>query len=113
MWPINSRLPATRCWRVTAGSNLGFSIVILEPWDQRQTPEKSFNAIAATLQQRFSKNPRGRSSLPSRHRRLTDLATPVDSRWKCWTKAGQATRSYKRPRRILVAAGNGQANLTR
>ena len=38
-----------------AGSNLGFSIIILDPWDEREDPERSLPAIMKTLQQRFSK----------------------------------------------------------
>jgi hydrophobe/amphiphile efflux-1 (HAE1) family protein len=36
-----------------AGSNLGFSIIILDPWDQREEPEKSLPAISAELTRRF------------------------------------------------------------
>ncbi|MGI9427745.1 MAG: efflux RND transporter permease subunit, partial [Bythopirellula sp.] len=38
-----------------SGSNLGFSIVILKPWDERETPETSLPAIMTSLQQRFAK----------------------------------------------------------
>ncbi len=38
-----------------AGSNLGFSIIILEPWDQRTTSETSINGITETLKERFKK----------------------------------------------------------
>ncbi len=38
-----------------AGSNLGFSIIILEPWDDRTAEEESLPAILASLQQRFAK----------------------------------------------------------
>ncbi|MDE0866416.1 MAG: multidrug efflux RND transporter permease subunit [Rubripirellula sp.] len=38
-----------------AGSNLGFSIVILDPWDERQTRETRIRSIATELKQRFDK----------------------------------------------------------
>ena len=36
-----------------AGSNLGFSILILDPWDERQEHEKSLPEISAELGRRF------------------------------------------------------------
>ena len=36
-----------------AGSNLGFSVVILKPWDERTSREESLEEIVATLQKRF------------------------------------------------------------
>ena len=38
-----------------SGSNLGFSIVILKPWEERTAPEQSLPAIMASFQQRFAK----------------------------------------------------------
>lgn len=38
-----------------AGSNLGFSIVVLEPWDERKSQEKSLRSIIGRLQGEFSK----------------------------------------------------------
>ncbi len=37
-----------------AGSNLGFSVVILEPWDERETAEESLPAIVGSLRQKFA-----------------------------------------------------------
>jgi HAE1 family hydrophobic/amphiphilic exporter-1 len=36
-----------------AGSNLGFSIVILKPWDERAAPQESLPAIVSSLRNRF------------------------------------------------------------
>ena len=63
-----------------AGSNLGFSIVILDPWDERTDPEKSLPAILDNLKQRFSQDSRRRGvrvcatadRRPRRGRRLSD-----------------------------------------
>ncbi|QDU35937.1 Efflux pump membrane transporter BepE [Maioricimonas rarisocia] len=38
----------------SAGSNQGFSVLILEPWDERQSPELSQEAILGGLQQKFA-----------------------------------------------------------
>ena len=39
-----------------AGSNLGMSVVIFEPWEERTTPELSQDAIVAALAHKFSQN---------------------------------------------------------
>ncbi|TWT51881.1 Efflux pump membrane transporter BepE [Thalassoglobus neptunius] len=36
-----------------AGSNMGFSVLMFEPWDDRKTPELSQGSILASLQQKF------------------------------------------------------------
>ncbi len=41
----------------TAGSNLGLAAVILEPWDDRTTPDKSIQGILAHLRKEFADIP--------------------------------------------------------
>ncbi|MEM8671594.1 MAG: multidrug efflux RND transporter permease subunit [Planctomycetota bacterium] len=38
-----------------AGSNLGLSVIVLDPWSERTTEETSLNSIVAQLRERFSK----------------------------------------------------------
>lgn len=43
----------------TAGSNLGMSVVIFEPWDERKSPELSQEQLLASLQRKFLKLQKG------------------------------------------------------
>ena len=75
-----------------AGSNLGFSIIILDPWDERQAKEVSIECDRQHRCSNDSARCRKRSCLRSRRRRSTVLVPRVDSRWKSLDQGGRRLR---------------------
>ncbi len=93
-----------------AGSNLGFSIVILEPWDQRTTPETSIKAITEALKQRFSKVQEG-IAFAFAPPPIDGLGNAGGFQMEVLDQGGASYRQLQNAAQDLVAAGNGQSNL--
>ncbi len=94
-----------------AGSNLGFSIIILEPWDQRGTPETSIDGITAALRKRFSKVQEGivfAFTPPP----IDGLGNAGGFQMEVLDKGGAGYTQLQDAAQDLVAAGNGQSKLT-
>lgn len=93
-----------------AGSNLGFSIIILEPWGDRQEPEKSLSAIMDMLQKRFAKV---KSAIV-----FAFTPPPIDGlgsaggfQMEVLDQGGNGYAALQNTAEDLVTAGNGQSDL--
>lgn len=93
-----------------AGSNLGFAVIILDPWEDREEPEKSLDAISAQLQQRFSKI---QSAVV-----FAFAPPPIDGlgaaggfQMEVLDKGGAGYSALQATAEDLVTAGNGQSGL--
>ncbi len=94
-----------------AGSNLGFSIIILDPWDERTDPEKSLPAILENLQQRFSQIQSGvvfAFAPPP----IDGLGAAGGFQMEVLDQGGAGYASLQATAEDLVDAGNGQSGLT-
>lgn len=94
-----------------AGSNLGFSIIILDPWDQRNTTETSIDGIAAQLRERFSKVQEAvvfAFAPPP----IDGLGTAGGFQMEVLDKGGAGYTQLQDAAQDLVAAGNAQSRLT-
>ncbi|TWU32216.1 efflux RND transporter permease subunit [Novipirellula artificiosorum] len=94
-----------------AGSNLGLSIIILDPWDERTEPEKSLPAIQAELQQRFSKIQSGvvfAFAPPP----IDGLGAAGGFQMEVLDQGGGGYTALQAAAEDLVEAGNAQSGLT-
>jgi HAE1 family hydrophobic/amphiphilic exporter-1 len=94
-----------------AGSNLGFSVVILDPWDQRDSPDKQIDAITQTLQQRFTdiKEAVVFAFAPPP---IDGLGNAGGFQMEVLDQAGAGYSQLQDAAQDLVAAGNSQSSLT-
>ncbi len=94
-----------------AGSNLGFSILILDPWDERQEPSKSLPAIKAALQQKFSKIQTA-VVFPFEPPPIDGLGSAGGFQMELLDQGGAGYAQLQSTAEDLVHAGSGQSNLT-
>ncbi len=94
-----------------AGSNLGFSIIILEPWDERTDPEKSLPAILENLKQRFSQI-QGGVVFAFAPPPIDGLGAAGGFQMEVLDQGGAGYASLQATAEDLVEAGNGQSGLT-
>jgi len=94
-----------------AGSNLGFSIVILKPWEERTAREESLEAIMASLQQRFHSVPEAIV--------FAFVPPPIDGlgasggfQMELLDQGGVGYEQLQTTAEDLVQAGRGQSGLT-
>jgi HAE1 family hydrophobic/amphiphilic exporter-1 len=93
-----------------AGSNLGFSIIILDPWDQRDTVETSIDGIKAQLRERFSKVQKAvvfAFAPPP----IDGLGAAGGFQMEVLDKGGAGYTQLQDAAQDLVAAGNAQSRL--
>jgi len=93
-----------------AGSNLGFSIVILDPWDEREEPGKSLPEILENLKQRFSKI-QGGIVFAFTPPPIDGLGTAGGFQMELLDQGGAGYASLQAAAEDLVNAGNGQSGL--
>ena len=93
-----------------AGSNLGFSIIILEPWDERQTPETSIDGVTKNLSEKFAEV---ESAIV-----FAFAPPPIDGlgnaggfQMEVLDKGGAGYAQLQNTAEDLVNAGNGQSGL--
>ena len=94
-----------------AGSNLGLSIIMLDPWDERTEPEKSLPAILANLQQRFSRIQSGvvfAFTPPP----IDGLGAAGGFQMEVLDQGGGGYAALQATAEDLVEAGNAQSGLT-
>ncbi|SMP72298.1 hydrophobic/amphiphilic exporter-1, HAE1 family [Neorhodopirellula lusitana] len=93
-----------------AGSNLGFSVVILDPWDERTDPEKSLPAILGTLQQRFS-TVQSAVVFAFSPPPIDGLGAAGGFQMEVLDQGGNGYASLQATAEDLAGAGNGQTDL--
>ena len=93
-----------------AGSNLGFSVLILDPWDQREEPSQSLPAILGTLQQRFNKI-QSAVVFAFTPPPIDGLGTAGGFQMELLDQGGAGYASLQASAEDLVSAGNGQSGL--
>ena len=93
-----------------AGSNLGFSIVILDPWDERTTPETQIRSIATQMRQRFSKV-EDAIVFPFLPPPIDGLGNAGGFQMEVLNKGGANYTQLQNTAQDLVQAGNDQSNL--
>ncbi len=94
-----------------AGSNLGFSIVILDPWDERQESGKSLPEIITALRQRFGKV-QSAIVFPFTPPPIDGLGNAGGFQMELMDQGAAGYPQLQSAAEDLVAAGNGQSNLT-
>ena len=94
-----------------AGSNLGLSVVVLEPWGDRETPEKSLDAIVATLRERFSKI-QSAIVFPFTPPPIDGLGNAGGFQMEVLDQGGAGYARLQATAEDMVVAGNGQSDLT-
>lgn len=94
-----------------AGSNLGFSVVILEPWEERQDAAESVEAIAAELRRRFAEVPAA-AVFPFTPPAIDGLGTAGGFQLEVLDQDAAGYATLQATAEDLVAAGNAQSNLT-
>jgi HAE1 family hydrophobic/amphiphilic exporter-1 len=93
-----------------AGSNLGFSVIILEPWDDRQDPAQSLTSITGTLQQRFGEI-QSASVFAFSPPPIDGLGTAGGFQMEVLDQSGGGYAALQATVADLVEAGNGQSGL--
>ncbi len=93
-----------------AGSNIGFSIVMLEPWEDRQTAETQMAGIAARLQEQFSLNEKAIAFafIPPA---VDGLGASGGFQMEIQDRGGAGYRELQRSADDLVANGSTQSRL--
>lgn len=94
-----------------AGSNLGFSIVILDPWDERQTPETRIRTIAAEMKQRFDQV-EAAIVFPFAPPPIDGLGNAGGFQMEVLNKGGANYTQLQNTAQDLVQAGNDQSGLS-
>jgi HAE1 family hydrophobic/amphiphilic exporter-1 len=94
-----------------AGSNLGFSIVILDPWDERTDPKKSLPAILENLKQRFSQI-QGGVVFAFAPPPIDGLGAAGGFQMEVLDQGGAGYASLQATAEDLADAGNAQSGLT-
>ena len=93
-----------------AGSNLGFSVVILEPWGDREEPGKSLPEIVKSLSQEFSKI-QSAVVFAFTPPPIDGLGTAGGFQMEVLDQGGAGYESLQATAEDLVAAGNSQSGL--
>ena len=93
-----------------AGSNLGFSVLILDPWEEREEAEKSLEAIARQLQQRFS-TVQSAVVFAFSPPPIDGLGTAGGFQMEVLDQGGAGYAALQGTAEDLVDAGNGQSGL--
>ena len=94
-----------------AGSNQGFSIIILDPWDERKDPSKSLAAISAALRENFSKNQQA-VIFPFEPPPIDGLGNAGGFQMELQDRGGAGYTDLQATAEDLVQAGSGQSKLT-
>ncbi|MDA7874074.1 multidrug efflux RND transporter permease subunit [Rhodopirellula sp.] len=94
-----------------AGSNLGFSIVILDPWDERKTRETRIRSIAAEMKQRFDKM-ESAIVFPFAPPPIDGLGNAGGFQMEVLNKGGANYAQLQNTAQDLVQAGNDQSGLS-
>jgi len=94
-----------------AGSNLGFSVVILEPWEERESDEESLDAIAAELRRRFAEV-QSAAIFPFTPPAIDGLGAAGGFQLEVLDQSAAGYVELQATAEDLVAAGNAQSNLT-
>lgn len=94
-----------------AGSNLGFSIVILKPWDERTSHEESLPEIIALLQQRFS-SVQEAIVFPFVPPPIDGLGASGGFQMEVLDRGGAGYEQLQATAEDLVQTGRGQSGLT-
>lgn len=94
-----------------AGSNLGFSIIILEPWGDREDPDKSLDAITQTLRERFSKI-QSAIVFPFTPPPIDGLGNAGGFQMEVLDQGGGGYAALQATAEDLVSAGSAQSGLT-
>ena len=94
-----------------AGSNLGFSIIILDPWEERQTEELKIDGLVAQLQEKFSKV-QSAIVFPFTPPPIDGLGNAGGFQMEVLNQGGGGYSELQSTAEDLVGAGNGQSGLT-
>ncbi len=94
-----------------AGSNIGFSIVILDPWDERTASTLQLEAIVKTVQQRFSEVQQA-IVFPFVPPPIDGLGAAGGFQMEILDQGGAGYGELQATAENLVAAGSGQTGLT-
>lgn len=94
-----------------AGSNLGFSIIILDPWDQRTETEKSLPAISAELTSRF-REVQSAVVFAFEPPPIDGLGSAGGFQMELLDQGGAGYSSLQATAEDLVQAGTGQSGLS-
>ncbi len=93
-----------------AGSNIGFSVIILKPWEQRQTPETQISSIVGFLQQRFS-HIQSAIVFPFTPPPIDGLGSAGGFQMEVQDRGGVGYAELQATAEDLVGAGGGQSGL--
>ncbi len=94
-----------------AGSNLGFSIVILDPWDERTTPETRIRSIAGELKRRFDQV-ESAIIFPFSPPPIDGLGNAGGFQMEVLNKGGANYAQLQNTAQDMVQAGNEQSGLS-
>ena len=94
-----------------AGSNLGFSIVILDPWDERTTPETRIRSIAGELKRRFDQV-ESAIIFPFSPPPIDGLGNAGGFQMEVLNKGGANYTQLQNTAQDMVQAGNEQSGLS-
>ena len=94
-----------------AGSNLGFSIVILDPWDERTTPETRIRSIAGKLKRRFDQV-ESAIIFPFSPPPIDGLGNAGGFQMEVLNKGGANYAQLQNTAQDMVQAGNEQSGLS-
>jgi len=93
-----------------AGSNLGFSIIILDSWDERETPEKSVKGITAQLRKQFG-SVKDAIVFAFAPPPIDGLGAAGGFQMQVLDQGGNGYAQLQNSAQDLVSVGNGQSRL--
>ncbi len=94
-----------------AGSNIGFSIIILKPWDERTTPETQIGSIVQHLQGKFAGVQRA-VAFPFTPPPIDGLGSAGGFQMEVQDRGGVGYAELQSTAEDLVEAGGGQSGLS-
>jgi HAE1 family hydrophobic/amphiphilic exporter-1 len=93
-----------------AGSNLGFSIIILDSWDERESPEKSVKGITAQLRKQFG-SVKDAIVFAFAPPPIDGLGAAGGFQMQVLDQGGNGYAQLQNSAQDLVSVGNGQSRL--
>lgn len=94
-----------------AGSNLGFSVVVLDPWEDRTTTVTSLDAIVRSLRAKFQ-SIKSAIVFPFTPPPIDGLGTAGGFQMEVLDQSGAGYPQLQKTAQQMVEAGNGQSDLT-